>query len=181
MRNVEKILVPVDFSEQSAKALRYALSLAKKMKGEVIALHVVERRRQHNSLLSSLAVLEGSPYMTDYSPNLPLDLLLRERALDLWNFIHMNVKDNGPVRITRKLRMGTLVKEISAVTEEENIDLIVLELRRRFPFRDSSALKLLKVIGRIPCPVLLNSPIERSHEANRPLVSLETNRRETIA
>jgi nucleotide-binding universal stress UspA family protein len=132
MRNAEKILVPIDFSEQLAKALRYALSLAKKMKGEVIALHVVERRRQHNSLLSSLAVLEGSPYMTDDSPNLPLDLLLRERALDLLEF-HMNVKDNGPVRITRKLRIGTLVKEISAVTEEENIDLIVLELRRRFP------------------------------------------------
>jgi nucleotide-binding universal stress UspA family protein len=182
MPKVKKILVPIDFSEESSRALRYAVSLATETKSEVIVLHVVEKRRQHNSLVSSLAVLEGCSYAANDAPTIPVDLLLQERALDLWNFIQMSVKGNSPVRITRKLRMGSLVKEIAAITEKENIDLMVLELRRRFPFGDFAALKLLKEISRIPCPILLNSPIESDgHEAKRPVVSFQTNRRETTA
>ena len=92
MPKVKKILVPIDFSEESSRALRYAVSLATETKSEVIVLHVVEKRRQHNSLVSSLAVLEGCPYAANDAPTIPVDLLLRERALDLWNFIQMSVK-----------------------------------------------------------------------------------------
>jgi nucleotide-binding universal stress UspA family protein len=43
MRKLNKILVPIDFSEESARALRYALSLAKETRAELVALHVIEK------------------------------------------------------------------------------------------------------------------------------------------
>jgi nucleotide-binding universal stress UspA family protein len=42
MREVEKILVPIDFSKESAKALRYALSLATDTTAELVALYVLD-------------------------------------------------------------------------------------------------------------------------------------------
>jgi nucleotide-binding universal stress UspA family protein len=39
---IKRILVPVDFSKSSLKALDYALALAKPFKAEVVVLYVVE-------------------------------------------------------------------------------------------------------------------------------------------
>src|SRR5690348_1133797 len=39
---IAKILVPVDFSECSKKALAYAASFARRFKAELVLLHVVE-------------------------------------------------------------------------------------------------------------------------------------------
>src|SRR3990172_2886380 len=39
---LKKILVPVDFSELSWKALGYAASFAKQFKAEILLLHVIE-------------------------------------------------------------------------------------------------------------------------------------------
>ncbi|MET0502484.1 MAG: universal stress protein [Candidatus Binatia bacterium] len=39
MNTVRKILVPIDFSEDSANGLNYAVLLAQKTQSEVIALH----------------------------------------------------------------------------------------------------------------------------------------------
>ena len=43
MSQFKKILVPVDFSEQSANALEYAYSLARETKAEVLVVHVVKK------------------------------------------------------------------------------------------------------------------------------------------
>ena len=40
MNSVNKLLIPIDFSPESEKALRYASSLAKQINAELIALHV---------------------------------------------------------------------------------------------------------------------------------------------
>jgi hypothetical protein len=54
--------------------------------------------------------------------------------------------------------MGSLVKEIAAITQEESIDLIVLELRKWRLFPDLATLKLLTIVKSLPCPVLLDPP-----------------------
>lgn len=43
MNTVQKILVPVDFSERSANGLQYAASLAQEMKADLIVLHVFDK------------------------------------------------------------------------------------------------------------------------------------------
>jgi nucleotide-binding universal stress UspA family protein len=40
---VRKILVPIDFSGDSANGLNYAVSIAQKTQAEVVALHVVQK------------------------------------------------------------------------------------------------------------------------------------------
>ena len=54
MRDVKKILVPVDFCGESAGALKHALALASESRAEVMALHVIDKYSPR-SLLSKLA------------------------------------------------------------------------------------------------------------------------------
>jgi nucleotide-binding universal stress UspA family protein len=158
MQNVKKLLVPIDFSPESEKALKYASALAKQIQAEVIVLYVVEDILEEG-LLAYVFPPDGWPYM-DRQPSVrPLDVLLRERALDLWRFIERTVRDNGPTKVKRMVRLGKVREEIAAVAREENIDLVVLELRNRFLFPSLRTRKLLKMIDKLPYPVLLPPPI----------------------
>ena len=158
MQNVKKLLVPIDFSPESEKALKYASSLAKQIHAEVIALYVVEDILQEG-ILAYIFPPDGWPFLDTQPSVRPLDVLLRERALDLWRFIERTVHDNGPTKVKRMVRLGKVREEIAAVAREENIDLVVLELRKRFLFTSQRTRKLLKMIDKLPYPVLLPPPI----------------------
>jgi len=77
---------------------------------------------------------EGWPFFGAEPPARPIDILLRERTLDLWNFIDRIVPDPATIKLRKIVRLGTLRKEIIAVAREEAIDLIVLEPHNRFLF-----------------------------------------------
>lgn len=154
MDGVRKILVPIDFSEDSADGLKYAVSLAQKTDAELVVLHVAQKKEAH-SFLDSLAVMEGLPVLT--CPNgVPVDRLLSEKALDLYRFIERVVRNPGQLKMTRKVALGDKANKILEIVKEENIDLVVLPILRRSFFSYLMARgKLLKVISRCPCPVLL--------------------------
>jgi nucleotide-binding universal stress UspA family protein len=182
MRKVEKILVPIDFSEESARALRHALALAMETRAELIALHVVEPYSLRDYFASSLASLEDSPFPGNNAPVISIDALLHDKTLDLSNFIAKTAQGTSRIKITKKVRMGSIVEGIAATTEEENIDLIVLELRKRFLFPDLATLKALKIMRKLPCPLLLDPPIaEDRSEPRKPLLLLQTTQGENIA
>ena len=156
MRKLNKILVPIDFSEASARALKYALSLAEETRSELVALHVIEKTDDSDFFMSSVALLEGSPFPVKEFPGIPVDVLLQERSLDLWNFIGRTV--GKQVKIIKRIKMGSLLKAMTATIQEEDIDLVVLELRKR-SFPNLGALKLIKLIRALPCSVLLGPPV----------------------
>jgi len=172
MDRIQKILVPVDFSERSANGLQYAASLAQGTKAELIVMHVFEKNEE-NSFIDSLAAFEGWPIPPKGLTRIPVDRLLRERSLDLYNFIQKAVGKQGTLRIRRMVAMGNPVKEILGVAKEERIDLIVLALRKKSLFSYLMARgALLKMVWRFPCPVLLTPPISnRWSEPAQPLVS----------
>ena len=62
MNTVRKILVPIDFSEDSANGLSYAVSLAQKTQAELIVLHVTQKK-EADAFLDLLAVMEGAPML----------------------------------------------------------------------------------------------------------------------
>jgi nucleotide-binding universal stress UspA family protein len=159
MNNVNKLLIPIDFSAESEKALRYASSVAKQINAELIALHVIENPTAEQSVLSLIYPPEGWPFFDENPAVRPLDTLLRERALDLWNFIDRIIPDKSSAKIKRFVRLGALRDEIVAVAREEGIDLIVLELRKRLIFSGLAKRKLLKMIDTLPYPVLLAPPV----------------------
>ena len=159
MQKVEKILVPIDFSNESAAALRDAASLVRETKAKLIALHVIDVCAESDFLLSCIAPVEGFPLQLRDSRNFPMDVLRRERSLDLWNFVDRTVATASHERITKLIRIGSRVREISAVIREEHIDLLVLKLRKRFMFPDLAALKILRIARRLSCPVLVGPPV----------------------
>jgi nucleotide-binding universal stress UspA family protein len=181
MRKLNKILVPIDFSEESARALRYALSLARETRSELVALHVIEKPDDSDFFMSSVALLEGSPFpVNEFSPT-PVDILLQERALDLWNFIGRTVEASNQVKIIKRIKMGSLLKAMTATIQEEDIDLVVLELRKR-SFPNLGALKLIKLIRALPCPVLLGPPVVHPrHDPRKPLLWFQPASGETRA
>jgi nucleotide-binding universal stress UspA family protein len=159
MNNVNKLLVPVDFSPESEKALKYAFALAQQIQAELITLHVIENPTAEQSALSLIYPPEGWPFIDDHPAVRPLDTLLRERALDLWNFIDRTLGNKGSEKIRRFVRLGAPRDEIVAVSREQRVDLIVLELRKSFFFPGLAKRKLLKMIDRLPYPVLLPPPL----------------------
>ncbi len=161
MNTVQKILVPVDFSERSANGLQYAASLAQEMKADLIVMHVLDKDAG-DSFLDSLASFEGWPIPPHGPTRIPVDRLLREKSLDLYNFIQKVVGNPGTLRVRRRMEMGNPAKEIVGVAKEERIDLIVLALQKKSLFSYLMARgTLLKFIWRFPCPVLLTPPIPR--------------------
>jgi nucleotide-binding universal stress UspA family protein len=100
MRKVEKILVPIDFSEESARALRHALALAMETGAELIALHVVEPYSLRDYFASSLASLEDSPFPGNHAPMISIDALLHDKTLDLSNFIAKTAQGTSRIKIT---------------------------------------------------------------------------------
>jgi nucleotide-binding universal stress UspA family protein len=167
MQKVEKILVPIDFSDESAAALRDAVSLVRETRAQLIALHVIDVSAESDFLLSCIAPLESFPLQLNESRKSPLDVLRRERALDLWNFVERTVSSPNHDRITKLIRMGSRAREIAAVIREEHVDMLVLKLRKRFVFPDLAALKLLRIARRLSCPVLVGPPAVRSRSEPR--------------
>ena len=165
MNTVRKILVPIDFSEDSANGLNYAVSLAEKTQAELVALHVTQKE-EANSFVDLLAMMEGGP-MLNPPASIPIDRLLREKALDLYRFIEKVVRKRGQVKIRRKIALGDKAEKILGIAEEENIDLVVLAVRQKSFFPLMAGGKLLKMISRFPCPVVLKPSLDEPWPASR--------------
>jgi nucleotide-binding universal stress UspA family protein len=56
------------------------------------------------------------------------------------------------------VRIGKAANEIHKFLRDENIDLLVLKLRQRRLLPDFTTLNLVKIAGRLSCPVLLEPP-----------------------
>jgi nucleotide-binding universal stress UspA family protein len=161
MDKVKKILVPVDFSAESGSALHDALPLACETKAQLIALHIVDKSVEREAFLSSLAPVGGWPCQTYGSEFPPLDILRRERTLDLWNFVAQKAGAENQERIAKVVRIGRPSREIAAFIREEQIDLVVLKLRQRLIFPDWGTSRLIKIARQLFCPVLLDPPAAR--------------------
>jgi universal stress protein A len=161
MNRVRKILVPVNFSDDSANGLKYAASLAEETQAELVVLHVTQKE-EARSFLSFLAVMEGWPILNTQT-TIPVDRLVREKALDLYRFIEKVVRNPGRVKIRRKVVLGLEEEKILGVAREENIDLVVLSIRNEsFLSTLMARAKFLKIISRLPCPVLLRPAFDKS-------------------
>ncbi len=146
---IKKILVPIDFSDYSKSALKYAINFAKKFNAELYLIYVVE----------------PIIYPPDFSMGqiaIPtLDLGMDKRAFEELNKL-------AEKEIPKELIANTIVKtgkpfiEIIESAEEENIDLIIIATHghtgmEHILFGSTAE----KVVRKAPCPVLtLREPIK---------------------
>ena len=108
MAQVTKILVPIDFFPESGQALRDAAALARETWAQVIALHVIDENLERDMLLSSIVPVDRLPFPANGSATVPLDVLMRERALDLWNFVEREAEPMSRENIKKVVRLGKL-------------------------------------------------------------------------
>jgi len=140
--DLKEILVPVDFSPCSRKALQCAIPLAKQFGATVTVVHVAQECVQNpEMILADSQILEAG--------KTALDDLVREIG--------------GSVNVQAVVRLGLPASEIVEVAQELQSDLIVLSTHGR----SGLAHVLLgstaeKVVRHAPCPVLVVR--EKEHE-----------------
>ena len=109
---IRRILVPIDFSRQSTKALRYALSLASKFGAEVRLLHVVDPGEEPSPAIIRMPLVTEPETMVKTARK-----LLRNRAAKFG--IPISAK-------TCIVRRGRIFRKIVDTASEMKVDLIVL-------------------------------------------------------
>jgi nucleotide-binding universal stress UspA family protein len=140
--HIKRILVPIDFSDYSKSALKYAIQFA----------------RRFNATLDLIYVVEPTIYPADFSfgqigfPNIEAELRKRGKV-QLKNL----VKDKeGKIVRKKVVCTGKPFYEINQYAEEENIDLIIIASHghsgmEHVLFGSTAE----KVVRKSPCAVLL--------------------------
>ncbi len=149
MINLKKILVPVDFSEGSRKALTYGLSLCNNYKAALHLFNAIDDRIYDDSLFMLYAeqeVRQTRQRITDEQ----LDKLTAE------------IKGTHPqLEVIKVIRLGIGFVEIVKYAQEQGIDLIIMGSHGH-----TGIAHLLigstteKVVRKAPCPVLTVRPKE---------------------
>ncbi len=145
---VKTILCPLDFSDNSVKALKAAVELAGRFKAKVILGHVITD-------LPSIGAAYG---MIDYNPPVSnieafMDEMIKASEKEFDALIRKY--SNDAVSFEKKISRGVAVDEIIRMAETENTDLIVLTTHGR-----TGLSRLLMgsvaegVIRHAKCPVL---------------------------
>ncbi|HHY86015.1 MAG TPA: universal stress protein [Verrucomicrobia bacterium] len=137
---VKQILVPVDFSDASRKALHYAQSLGRQFHSELMILHVIVHVPPPQTL-----VIETEIFSTEYHEQ-------AAKQLAEWR------KDvSGPATVKAVVRQGLSAHhEIVEMARECNSDLIVIGNTGRSGLaRMVLGSTAERVVRHAPCPVLV--------------------------
>lgn len=153
---LRRILVPIDFSRPSIKALRYALGLAANFDAEVRFLHVVDPENAPAPAIIRLPLVTQPETVVKMAEKL------------LWSWA---TKFGIPISArTCSVRQGKVYKKIVATASEEKADLIVLATRAHAGLKHVLHGSITeRVIQHSPCPVLIVRSREREflREHNR--------------
>lgn len=140
--DLRHLLVPVDFSETSNKALAHAAYLAKKANADLLIMHVLP--------------------LSQFYFEIPEPIFVIDNQEDLDNFILQKLAETADhIRITYGIqprilsRRGTIANEIVQAAEEEKSDLIIMGTHGAKGFEEMFiGSNAHKVVTLAPCPVL---------------------------
>jgi nucleotide-binding universal stress UspA family protein len=140
MISLKKVLCPIDHSDCSKEALKYAVSLAMKDEAKLLLLHVIDMR----------SFSEGLDAM---SKPLPDEETLEQLRVKLLDCIPEEIRDDMDVEAI--VTQGIPFAEIISVAKEKEIDMIVIGSHGRTGISHMMLGSVSeKVIRKAPCPVL---------------------------
>lgn len=144
--NIRKILVPVDFSDCSRKALRYALAFARQFSAQVVLLHVV-----HVNYTGIEFGLIDFPVLEEE--------MAKNARKSLEEMAGTEVGGSAPVEVV--VRVGQTVREIADAAREAETDLLVISTHGNTGLKHVLLGSTAEnVVRYAPCPVL----VVREHE-----------------
>jgi len=141
-----RILCPVDFSEGSVRAVRYAVSLAEEARAQLILLHVLD--------------IPPEILTQPVSAAIDIDRIRAVAATEATRQLQALVPDPQPnCTLKPVVREGAVYREILEVAEERRVNLIVMTVQGRgaidlMVFGSNTA----RVMRAAACPVLVLPP-----------------------
>jgi len=141
---IKNILVPVDFSECSLKAWKYALAFARQFGASVTACHIINSNQF------------GCPdWNIDYANYLVYEEKIEEKATERLNDLIANEAGTG-IKIKGEVNTGQVVDEVLEMAAELDADIILISTHGytglKHAFLGSTA---ESVVRRAACPVLV--------------------------
>jgi universal stress protein A len=142
MTTIRKILVPVDFSPQSAEALRYAADLSRRYEAALDIVHVLH--------VPTYALPEG--YVVPTPEQFALMVAQAEAQLAQ---AKLDALDAGALKAEVKLLQGAPTSEILSFAKAGRPDLVVMGTHGRSGVQHLLVGSIAENIVRLaPCPVL---------------------------
>jgi nucleotide-binding universal stress UspA family protein len=147
--DIKKILVPIDFSDYSKSALKYAVNFCKNCNGEMILIYVVEPVIYPPDFSMGQIAIPSVNAEWDERAKQELDKLAKEEIPD-------------SVAIKTIIKTGKPFLEIIETAGELDVDLIIIATHGRtgvehILFGSTAE----KVVRKAPCPVLtIREPIK---------------------
>ena len=143
----KNILVPIDGSEFSIRALKYAITITNKFESNLIALHIVPSTIKYEFFNSE----------ENLEPNSRENMILQSAYMEAQKWFD-DIKEKLGVKFITEVIIAkeSIVKEIIEYSEREKIDLIIIGTRGR-----SGLKKLLLgsiasgVVTYANCPVIV--------------------------
>jgi nucleotide-binding universal stress UspA family protein len=140
MISLKKILCPIDHSDCSKEALKYAVSFAMKDEAKLYLLHIIDIRTFN----------EGLEAMSMQIPDEETLELLRIKLLDC---IPEEMRDD--MNVEAVVVQGVPFAEIISTAREKDIDMIVIGSHGRTGLKHMMLGSVSeKVVRKAPCPVL---------------------------
>ncbi len=144
---LKRILVPVDFSEPSMKAVPYALAFAKQFKAELVLVHIVEQ------------VIYPGDWMI---PPFPTGDFASESREQLMTKLRSTCAEKTG-KVTPIVRFGRAWQEIIEVAREQKCDMVIMATHGYTGLRHVLLGSVAeKIVRHAACPVLTVRPDEAS-------------------
>ncbi|MBM9536458.1 universal stress protein [Desulfobulbus alkaliphilus] len=156
MIKVRRVAVPIDFSENSKKAVLYGMEIAKGQQAKLYLLHIINQR-----LIDTMQELSLKGYKEDFLD--AMKSMLQEREADLKEFTPADSMQDLDIDYT--IRKGKPGEEIVKFAKENKIGMIVMGTQGRTAFADVFVGSTTRtVINRVKCPVLVVHPDDEDLE-----------------
>jgi nucleotide-binding universal stress UspA family protein len=147
---IKKILVPIDGSEHSDKALNYALDLAEKYSAEIKLLSVAQ------PIVATGPIFLTQPMMSPSSTAMYVEEIATAHEKMLAEAYKKAKEVKPEIVISKKLVNGRPAARIVEIAKEENFDLIVMGSKGAGGIKDFFLGSVSdRVADQAYCPILL--------------------------
>ena len=148
MSQVKKILVPIDFSENSKKILQHAVAEAEKSDATIMVAYVVEGLEKYSAL--------SVPHIS--FEELGKDLM-KSAENKMERFLYENLDES--LRDDSKVLYGEITEQLTSLAKSEGIDMIVIGTHG---FKGLEKVLFGSVAEKVtktaPCPVVTINPYQ---------------------